>query len=76
MNTAKQGQSAGIAGLCFLIAFVLIPILAQVSTLFRHYAPAAREWLLWLMVPQFGMGMVFAFGLTTACLFLLAWRRP
>ena len=75
MNTAKQGQSAGIAGLCFL-ACVLIPILAQVSTLFRHYAPIAREWLLWLMVPQFGMGMVFAFGLTTACLFLLAWRRP
>lgn len=78
--------SAGIAGLCFL-ACGLIVVLAHVSTLFRVYGPACREWLIelayaanewmtWLMVPQFGMGIVFAFCLTTACLFLLAWKRP
>lgn len=71
----SRDMSAGIAGLCFFAAIACVA-LAYLSTLFRHYAPAAREWLLWLMVPQFGMGMVFAFGLTTACLFLLAWRRP
>lgn len=40
----RSAQSAGIAGLSFL-ACVLIPILAQVSTLFRVYAPAAMQWL-------------------------------
>lgn len=50
----RSAQSAGIAGACFLIAFVLIPILAQVSTLFRHYAPIAREWLIALSVQASG----------------------
>ena len=78
--------SAGIAGLCFL-ACGLIVLFAYLSTLFRVYAPAAREWLValaytanewmaWLMTPQFGMGIVFAFLLTTLCLFGLSWKRP
>ena len=37
---------------------------------------AANEWMTWLMVPQFGMGIVFAFLLTTLCLFVLSWKRP
>lgn len=49
----RSAQSAGIAGVCFL-ACVLIPILAQVSTLFRHYAPIAREWLIALSVQASG----------------------
>jgi hypothetical protein len=78
--------SAGIAGLCFL-ACGLIVAFAYLSTLFRVYAPSAREWLIelayaasewmtWLMVPQFGMGILFAFLTTTLCLFVVSWKRP
>lgn len=49
----RHSQAAGIAGLSFL-ACALIPILAQVSTLFRHYAPIAREWLIALSVQASG----------------------
>ena len=78
--------SAGIAGLCFLVCGLILAG-AYVSALFRIYAPAAREWLIslaytanewmaWLMVPQFGMGIVFAFLMTTVCLFAVSWKRP
>ena len=71
---SPRPDSAGIAGLCFL-GCALCVALAFLSTLFRVYAPAVRDWLLWLMVPQFGLGILFAFGLTTVFLLVLAFKR-
>lgn len=67
-------MSAGVAGLCFG-ACILIVALAYVSALFRIHGPAMREWLLWLMSPQFGMGMLAAFLLIAAWLCLFAWAE-
>ncbi len=45
--------AAGIAGMCFLACIAIVP-LAYLSTLFRHYAPIAREWLIALSVQASG----------------------
>ena len=73
MNT-RASQSAGIAGLCFL-ACALIVVLAYISTLFRLYAPTVREFLLWMMTPQFGLGLLCAFGLIGGWLCIFAWSE-
>lgn len=78
-----QPVSAGIAGLCFL-GCGLIAVLAYVSSLFRVYGPAAREWLIalayaanermnWALTPQFVLGMFFMALVLCLGAALIAW---
>lgn len=49
----RSAQAAGIACLSFFACIAIVPI-AYLSTLFRHYAPIAREWLIALSVQASG----------------------
>lgn len=42
----RSAQAAGIGGLCLLIAFVVIPVLAYLSAQLRHVMPPLRDWLI------------------------------
>lgn len=49
--------------------------LTYASKLFRICAPAAREVILWLAIPQFGFGMLFAFALTLVWICVFSWSE-
>lgn len=60
MNRADAG---GIAGFCFLACIVMVIVAG-----FDQWAPALRGWILWVMTPQFVVGV----ALTIVCFFTAA----
>lgn len=71
----SNSRAAGIAGLCFLAA-AFIGLLAHVIGYWRIYAPVLREWIHWLIVPQFVMGMFFMAFMISLGAVTLSLDRP
>jgi len=59
----NRADAAGIAGFCFLACIGMVIIAG-----FDHWAPALRGWILWVLTPQFVVGV----ALTTVCFFTAA----
>ena len=74
-RTSETSRAAGIAGLCFLAGALIVP-LAYAFGYWRIYAPVLREWIYWLIGPQFVLGMFFMAFLVSLCAFALSLGRP
>lgn len=59
----NRADAAGIAGFCFLACIGMVIIAG-----FDQWAPALRHWILWVLTPQFVVGV----ALTTVCFFIAA----
>lgn len=59
----SRADAGGIAGFCFLACIVMVVVAG-----FDQWAPALRHWILWVLTPQFVVGV----ALTTVCFFTAA----
>jgi len=58
MNRENSERSAAIGFAIAAVGLVATMVFAALSHLLRPYGPVVREFLLWLMVPQFAIGML------------------